>query len=396
MEIKELLVPVELEYSKRLGNIDAYAEGVVKSKKNFPIYMIDGIEYVFKPLSKTKPMTTDMFSYAEVYWSYVINKYFDKDTPLYRLAYCRGIEDKYYEKGTLVRKIGNGKFSNLLTYFNEYPDSSFDISNYINYCMVDYDYTMILSSSFIKENDRIGKKLVFQILLSILRMDQNFHYENINLDKDDGYQLIAPIDFEFSTPFLYPDMKDRRSYYINKYMNNLVLPSEFQYIIRDSMKDMNIEVGSIIFRNIYYIVVNYPDVVDYFLECLSRYEKDIDKINLSDIEGFIGSMNSDYWEVGHAKYKDNDLDKADKLSRLYSKVDIDKEEVFKLIKDDIRIVITRIRSIIKGIRILMDKGFSDRRDFTIDNLYSIVCKDIDKELDGEDIIRKILEYKINE
>ena len=65
---------------------------------------------------------------------------------------------------------------------------------------------LILESDFIKNNKEIGEGLAYQILLSVLREDQNFHYENINFTFKNNHLLLEPpIDFEFSTPFLYPD-----------------------------------------------------------------------------------------------------------------------------------------------------------------------------------------------
>lgn len=64
----------KMDYDLRAGNLDAEASGVVKSKKHFPYYVLeDGTVEIFKPLSKTKPFTTPLFAYAEVF---VNGKYF--------------------------------------------------------------------------------------------------------------------------------------------------------------------------------------------------------------------------------------------------------------------------------------------------------------------------------
>ena len=62
------------------------------------------------------------------------------------------IKSKYYNKGVLVESLtpNNEKLINLYDYFNKYPDGKVDIKDYINYCMMNYDYTMILESDFIK------------------------------------------------------------------------------------------------------------------------------------------------------------------------------------------------------------------------------------------------------
>lgn len=397
MDIKDLLVPVEIDYNKRKGNLNVEASGVVKSKKYFPLYNINGKEVIFKPLSKTKPLTTEFFSYAEVYWSYVINKYFDSRTPLYRLSKCHNIEEKYYEKGTLVEKIGSGTFTNLLEYFNMYPESKVDIKDYVNYCMMDYDYTKILESDFIKGNRKVGSELSFQILLSILRMDQNFHYENVNLDTNNSFIPIPPIDFEFSTPFLYPEDIETRQYYIDKYLSNLVFPTEMHKLLKSSL-NIDLNITTILMRNIFIIVRDYTEVVDIFLECLDKYYNDIDNINLSDESSFIEAASSEYWNIGHAKYKLNDNEKAEELKHKIKKVNINKERIFTLIKKDNKRICERIKSIIKSIRIFMSNGYTELEDMTMDKLYFILNMDKDNKqsvehIDYDRILKKALEYK---
>lgn len=60
-------------YSNRLGNLTVEAVGVIKGEKHFPVFA-DRI--IFKPLTKSKPLSTPLFAYAEVFWSWVINTYF--------------------------------------------------------------------------------------------------------------------------------------------------------------------------------------------------------------------------------------------------------------------------------------------------------------------------------
>lgn len=396
MVLKDLQRPVKLDYFDRIGNLDVEASGLVKSKKNFPIFRLNG-EVIFKPLSKTKPLTTDLFAYAEVFWSYVINKYFDPNTPLYHLAYCSNIQDKYYEKGTIVKKIGPDKFTNLLEYFNEHPESSFDISEYINYCMKDYDYTMILNSDFIKQNRDIGRELAYQILLSILRADQNFHYENVNLDSTNGYHLVAPLDFEFSTPFLYPEDIKTRSMYMSKYLGSLNFPREVQYQISESIKvELNFSPVSTLFKNIYTIMINYPDIVDAFVHNMNLFAKNLDSIELSDELGFIEPCSSEYWMVGHAKYKENDAVKAQMLAKGITKVPVNKNYLFRAIKSDIKSIIDRLNFIIKGMKILINNGYGNLRDMTIENLCKILRISIDPTdltLDYKHVYNKVKEYK---
>lgn len=395
MDLNELLIPIEVNYGDREGNLDVESSGVVKSKKYFPIYKMNGKEYIFKPLSRTKPLTTDLFAFAEVYWSYVMKKYFDDRTPLYRLAYCRGIEEKYYEKGTLVERIGKGKFINLLEYFKKNPEETFDISEYVNYCMKNYDYTVILESSFIRENPQIGEELAYQVLLSILRMDQNFHYENVNMEeRDNGLEVVAPIDSEFSMPFLYPENIKGRNFYIDKYFRSLVFPSNMQWEIAKSLKDMDLCPASVLLKNIYVIERDFPGVIDRFLNNLEVLYRDIDGIELNDKKGFIGDCSSDYWMIGHEKYKSGNLEKAKELEQEISKIHIDKEKVFGLIKSDIKMVCERIKSIIWGMRLLKKNGYVNLEDMTIDRLAELLGMEIDTDkINYQDILSKVKSYK---
>lgn len=76
-------------YQKRTSNLSIEAAGKVKSSKHFPVFSDkQGKEQIFKPLSKTKPLCTPFFAYAEVFWSNILHHYFDSKTPIYRLAEC--------------------------------------------------------------------------------------------------------------------------------------------------------------------------------------------------------------------------------------------------------------------------------------------------------------------
>lgn len=46
-----------------------------------------------------------------------------------------------------------------------------------------YDYSMIFDSKLMRENKKLSQQLATQILLSLLRLDQNYHYENILFQK---------------------------------------------------------------------------------------------------------------------------------------------------------------------------------------------------------------------
>jgi len=189
----------EFDYKKRKRNLSNSASGVVSSTKYFPVFEEQNKEKIFKPLSKTKPLSTPLFSYSEVYWSYLINKYIDSETPIYQLAYCYDLskdQPKYYEKGCIVDNVleEGETLVNLLEFFRMYPDSLVNIDDYVNYCEVQYDYTPILESDFFRNNKNLSRKLSEQILCSILRRDDNYHYENVSLIFKDGKPIkIAPI-----------------------------------------------------------------------------------------------------------------------------------------------------------------------------------------------------------
>ena len=77
------------QYKDRIGNLKAEAVGVVSGEKHFPIFPGN---MIFKPLTKSKPFSTPLYAYAEVFWSTVINKYF-MPAPQYELATCEGYEE---------------------------------------------------------------------------------------------------------------------------------------------------------------------------------------------------------------------------------------------------------------------------------------------------------------
>lgn len=302
----------ELNYENRIGNLTNKASGVVKNNKFFPIYKIDNKNYIFKPLSKTKPLTTPLFSYAEVIWSNIINTYFC-EAPLYQLAKCIGYtneEQKYYEYGCLVPNVlsENEHLVNLLEYFKENRDKEVNIDDYINYCLLFYDYIPIFKSKLIKENSKLGNDLALQVLLSILKGDQNFHYENVAFicDKDNNILRLAPmIDHEFSTMFLFLDKLIYNMIYFDKFIKDI------------KNKD------SIIFNNINYITKNYPNVVIQFKIGLEKLLQDINNLYLQD-NGFLWECNTNNYKIGIARYKENNEEKAKKLENeiLNNKLDL--------------------------------------------------------------------------
>lgn len=144
-----------------------HSSGVIKSEKVFPIFEEN---ILFKPLPKTKPFVTPLFAYAEVFWSKMIHDYFF-DVPLYSFAICKGYEKEFpscHAYGTCVPRI-SARMMNLLEFFQKYPDKKVQIDEYVNYCMMFYDYTMVFESNFFKTHISMSEQLAWQFLISILK-----------------------------------------------------------------------------------------------------------------------------------------------------------------------------------------------------------------------------------
>lgn len=377
--------PIILDVNNKWRNLDICSKGIVKGTKYFPVFLIDGEEYIFKPISKTKPYATTLFSYAEVYWSYVINRFFDDKTPVCKLAYCYGLEKeqpKYFDKGVLVKSTinSNQKLINLLEYYEMYPDKKVDISNYINYCMVTYSYVDILNSDFVKNNPLIGDELAFQILLSILRQDYNYHYENVNFIVQDGniVGVNPPIDFEFSSMFCFPEDDFSQKMYFEEYLSFLNLHNSAQIAIAKFFNNPLLLKNECL-ENISKIVLEYPQVIKRFLQCLDKFMESVDSINLSDESDFIGKVDSNSWEIGHYTFKEQD---SDKLKEAYDKVkprEIDKIETFARIKRQVKENACVLRRIIDIYLYVVNHGVTNLLDFTLEDLISL------KASEGEEV-----------
>lgn len=348
-----------VEYANRSGNLKVEASGVVKSKKHFPYYISEnGTVEIFKPLSKTKPLTTPLFAYAEVFWSNIIDKYF-MDAPRYQLAICAGYseaEPKYYDYGTLVPSVcGKGEhLVNLLEYYRKHPDPCVDIAHYVNYCMLFYDYTNIFESLFIQENKEIGEELAMQVLLSILKGDQNYHYENVAFICDENNEVLrlAPvIAHEFSTMFLFPEDIERNACHFWDFLGSIAGiedakdrkgkdEEERQLLIR-STTNLN--------RNMRYIAIHYPKVVTSFLEKLEAFEKDIDAIRIYD-RGYLFPCNSNSFRIGQARYKNNNEKQALEIEKNMEYYDIEVSVFEKVLKTEIVKVIKSLSDILSQMK----------------------------------------------
>lgn len=307
------------DYNDRIRNLNNQAQGVVKSNKYFPVFRENNQDMIFKPLSKTKPLLTPYFAYSEVFWSTIINKYFDDNTPIYRLAICENIDNEFeskYHHGTIVDSIENPgeKLINLYEIFRDNPDPKVNINDYINYCEKFYNYIDIFDSKLFRDNKDLASSLAYQILLSMLKLDQNYHYENVLFRKDSNeIKGLAPmIDHEFSTMFLYLDNLLK-----NKEKFNIALKS-----LTASKKNSDImgllwyESFGVLSKNLDVIVSRYKDISIKFLKNLKKFINDLEKevIVLED-HNYLTPFNSDNYKIGHALFKDNDLKTANNLQQ---------------------------------------------------------------------------------
>lgn len=314
----------KLDYRSRIRNLDVQAQSNLKSNKFFPVFQIDGKEKIFKPLSKTKPLTTPYFAYSEVVWSTILHDFFDSTTPIYELAIIENIEDDFenkYHHGVLVDNLvnRNEKLINLYEYFRDNPEDVFIYQDYINYCCKFYEFQWIYKTRFMKNHRDIVEKLSYQILLSILKCDQNYHYENLLFKSIDGHIVnIAPmIDHEFSSMFLYLDDLDlNRSYYekavVSLSLANVINPKD----IKSIFAQLHYEAFGTLSKNLNAVLINFPAMAYYFLKKLSIFLEHIknNPIVLED-KGYLVPFNSLNYKIGEQLYKEHNLEEIERLRK---------------------------------------------------------------------------------
>ena len=349
-------------YSNRLGNLTVEAVGVIKWEKHFPVFA-DRI--IFKPLTKSKPLSTPLFAYAEVFWSNVINEYF-VSAPLYQLAFCHGYEEetqKYYDYGTVVPRIYNEdeQLLNLLEFFRKYPDEKVDIDQYENYCMMFYDYADILEASYFQTHKDMAEQLAMQILVSMLKGDQNYHYENIAFvcNKEGEILRLAPmIDHEFSTYFMFPDNSAQHMYWYSELIRSMEGPEvqDYEYDCLKNPKERQMMEKSAVclHKNLVYIKEHYPEVTGKFLEKLNCLKHDLEEnpspFYLQENIEYPGTANSYAYMSGKARYKDHDEEKAKFLEEKYSSRE--KKIDFHVLSVQI---VQEIKGIIRLLKVMLEK-----------------------------------------
>ena len=314
--------PITYRYADRIGNLTAEAVGVVKGEKHFPIF--EG-NMIFKPLTKSKPFSTPLFAYAEVFWSWLINTYF-QPVPQYRLALCEGYEaetGKYYDYGTAVpMAYGSGEhLMNLLEFFRKYPDKKVNIDNYVNYCQMFYDYTEILEAEYFQEHRAIAEELAMQIMIAVLKGDQNYHYENVAFVCNESGEILrmAPmIDHEFSAYFMFPDSISRHIYWVDELIHSIegqpVGTDEYAQLSNEAERKLMGKSATAQHKNLVYIREHYPEVTRQFIDRLRLLEKDLTEnkelFTVHAGTGYPHHADSDAWLIGKARYKDHDEERA--------------------------------------------------------------------------------------
>lgn len=328
---------INLFYNNRKGLLDIKANSNPPSTKFFPIYEVNNNDYIFKPLSYTKPFATPFFCYSEFFWSYYIKKYFDSNMPLYELAICEGItesEKKYRNIGNLVENYLKDFEIDKSLYecfnINQSDNVGVNIKNYDNYCMEFYDYIPIFESSFFSKREDLKESLARNFLISLLTRNENFHYENnrfiCNLDGN-VKKMAPPIDNEFSMMFMFLD--DDISYELYHDYFEFLLVSD-----------------SVINKNLRYVVKNYPDVCSSFLESIEQFNMEIEEKPVVILPcSFIGRFRSRDYLVYSALIKEGDVFKAKRLNEelVYNEINYD------LLGGKITEKILRNNNILKGI-----------------------------------------------
>lgn len=317
-------------YSDRIGNLKAEAVGVVKGEKHFPIFAGN---LIFKPLTRSKPLSTPLFAYAEVFWSKIINDYF-MAAPQYELAFCRGYDKevpKYYDYGTVVPMIyQNGEhLLNLLEFFRKYPDPKVDIDNYENYCQMFYDYRDIFESAYFQSHKEMAEELAMQILVSILTGNQNFHYENIAFICNEAGEILrlAPmIDHEFSTYFMFPDNQMQHIYWYGELQRSIngTEVQDYEYDYLSNLKERKLMEKSAVClnRNLIYIREHYPEIAREFVEKMDKLETAMEKneapFYLQKNPAYPSQANSFSYLIGLARFKEKDEEKAKEYEQKYA------------------------------------------------------------------------------
>ena len=184
-----------------------------------------------------------------------------------------------------------------------------------------YDYRDIFQSDFFQKHEDLAEQLAMQVLISVLKGDQNYHYENVAFlcDKDGEIISLAPmIDHEFSTYFMFPDDVSRHVYWLMELSKSIrgweVRPGEYDNFKNPEERKLMEKSATCIHKNLLYIKKHYPKVTEEFLNraeklktALTQAPKDF---LLQGNPEYPDSADSGAWLIGKARYKDQDEEKA--------------------------------------------------------------------------------------
>ena len=160
-----------------------------------------------------------------------------------------------------------------------------------------------------------------QILISVLKGDQNYHYENIAFICNEAGEILrlAPmIDHEFSTYFMFPDSMSRHLYWFEQLQRSIagdeVRPDEYADFTNEEERRLMEKSATCLHGNLIYIKEHYPKITELFLEKLNKLEADLkenkEMFYIQKSQRYPDHANSNAYLAGKARYKDHDEEKA--------------------------------------------------------------------------------------
>ena len=189
--------------------------------KKFPTF--DNGREIFKPLSKQKPRMTEMFAVAEVFAANLA-EFLGYDHAQYQLAECRGLStevDKYLDKGVITTNFlqNDQQIVTLLDYYRQHPTAKLDMQHYINFAFCVYDLDLCFNEEPFKNNPELTEDFVSKMLFKYLIVDNNAHFGNMGMIKDEKrYHGLPLFDNEYSNFFINLNNDIQRQGYYNTYM----------------------------------------------------------------------------------------------------------------------------------------------------------------------------------
>ena len=201
-----------------------------------------------------------------------------------------------------------------------------------------------------------------QILVSVLKGDQNYHYENIAFVCNESGEILrmAPmIDHEFSTYFMFPDSTGQHMYWFGELERSIegreIRADEYDWLVNETERHMMEKSATCLHKNLVYIREHYPLVAEEFLKKLSRLENDLiehkEWFAVKKSPGYPDHANSDAWMIGKARYKDHDEVKAANYEVKYGGPG--KEIKFDTLNS---LLIYDVRKIIQQIKQVLNRG----------------------------------------